>query len=397
MVAKSAPAPLPRAARKKRSPWPTRIVLLAVAGVGLALLPRALQKPPLTVKTVKVERTTVRDEVSSSTAGEVVPRRHATVRAELGARVLDVKRDRGDRVKKGEVIVLLDGADLDARVAQAAATIEANHAQMGQAEARAQAAGRAAERAHSLAEKGAGTAQLSEDSLLQKREADEAVRAAKGMIAQAEAALRVARVARGKAELTAPFDGLLVEVSPDPGEELSPGAPVFEIIDDSKLHVDAAIDEADVARVRVGQPATLKLDALPGNLVKGVLSKVGPAVRKDLKGARTLPIEVDVVDVAAATNAGLRSGMSANVEIRVAEKADVVSLPTNVIVGRGTKRTVFVIDNGVARVRQVEVGLSNWDRSEILSGLKVGDEIVATLNIKELEDGKPVKAGLDQP
>src|SRR5439155_6243035 len=166
-----------------------------------------------------------------------------------------------------------------------------------------------------------------------------------------------------------------------------------EIIDASKLPVEAAIDEADVGRVRVGQPATLKLDGMPGQPIAGVLSKVGPTVRKDLKGARTMPIEVDVLDVPAAAAAGLRAGMSANVEIRVAEKADVVSLPTNVIVGRGTRRTVFRVEEGRARVREVQVGLSNWDRSEILGGVSLNDQIVATLNAKALEDGVPVTAG----
>lgn len=373
--------------------WITRAVLVGGAAAAVALAPRAFRKPPVAVEVVRVEKATVRDEVSSSTAGEVMPERHATVRAELGARVMAVKHRRGDRVERGAVIVALDAADLDARVQQALATVEAQAAQVAQAEARAQAQARSAERAKALADKGAGTSQLAEDAAAAAREAVEAVKAARGLLAQSQAALRVARVARAKAELTAPFTGQLVEVSLDPGEELAPGAPVFEIIDDSRLHVEAAIDEADVGRVRVGQPATLKLDAMPDRPIAGALSKVGPTVRKDLKGARTMSIEVDVLDVPAAARAGLRAGMSANVEIRVAEKAEVVSLPTNVIVGRGTRRTVFRVEDGRARVREVQVGLSNWDRSEILSGVSVGDQIVATLNAKQLEDGAPVTVG----
>jgi multidrug efflux pump subunit AcrA (membrane-fusion protein) len=148
-----------------------------------------------------------------------------------------------------------------------------------------------------------------------------------------------------------------------------------------------------VGKVKVDQPATLKLDALPGKPIAGRVSKIGPAVRKDLKGARTLPIEVEVADVKGATETGLRSGMSANVEIKVAEKADVVSLPTNVIVGRGAKRSVYRVENGIAKLREVEVGLSNWDRAEILSGVVLGDTIINTLNEKALEDGTPVQVG----
>jgi len=379
-----------RQRRRRLTGWAIFAALLASA---IVLLPGAMKKKPLLVKTARVERGTVRDVVASSTAGEVVPTRRATVRAELGARVTAVRHQRGDRVKHGEAIILLDAADLEARVAQAQATLAANAAQVAQANARLAAAKRSAERARALAARGAGTAQLSEDSDAQEREAVEAAHASEGLRAQAEAALRVARVARTRAEIDAPFDGLITDLKLDPGEELSPGAPVFEIIDDSRLYVEAAVDEADVARVRTGQPATLTLDALPGVSVKAVVSRIGPAVRKDLKGARTLPIDVDVADPKSAMAVGLKSGMSADVEIIVAEKPNVISLPTNVIIGRGAKRNVYKIAGGKAVLTPVEVGLSNWDRTEITTGVAEGDEVVATLNLKELEDGVPVKPG----
>src|SRR5262249_54339348 len=156
-----------------------------------------------------------------------------------------------------EPIVLLDAADLEARLAQARAQLEASRAGIDQARARVVTLERQAERARTLAERGAGTAQLSEDAANLLAEAQEGVRQESAHLAWAEAAVKVAAVARGRAQLTAPFDGLLVEVAPDAGDELTPGALAFEIIDDSRLHVDAAVDEADAARVREGQEAAL--------------------------------------------------------------------------------------------------------------------------------------------
>jgi HlyD family secretion protein len=352
-----------------------------------------MRKKPVPVKTVRAERARVRDVVTSSTAGEIVPAARATVRAELAARVTAKRHARGDRVKRGEVILQLDAADLEARVSQAKASLLAQEAQVGQADARVGMLRRQADRAKTLAERGAGTPQLSEDAALQTKEAEEAARAARAAIGPAEAAIRVAQVARTRAVLTAPFDGVLTDVLPDVGEELVPGAPVFEIIDDSRLHIEAAVEEADADRVRLGQPATITLDALPGRPVQARVSKIAPAVRKDLKGARTLPIEAEVIDARKAAEAGLRAGMSANVEVVVAERDDVLSLPTNVIVGRGVKRTVFVVEGGRARVRQIETGVSNWDRTEVKGGLRAGDEVVATLNSKDLEDGAQVAVG----
>jgi HlyD family secretion protein len=376
--------------RKRRSRWPVRIAILAVVVGFFALAPRLFKKKPIAVEGVKVERATVRDEVSSASAGEVVAEKHATVRAELSGRVVAVRHKRGERVKRGEPVVQLDPADLAAKLQQAQAALDAQRAQAAQAQAHADQAARALQRARTLADRGAAAPSALDDAQAIEREAQAAAQAAKGLAAQAEATLRSARVMRGKADLLAPFDGLLVDVPPEAGDELAPNAPAFEIVDDSKLHVEAAIDEADVGRIKLGQPATLRLDALPGASLAGVVSAIGPTVRRDEKGARTVRLDVAVSDLPRAAAAGLRAGMSANVDVRVAEKANVPSLPTNVIVGRGAKRTVYRVDGPVAHVVPIEIGLSSWERSEILSGLKVGDQVIATLNAKELADGVPV-------
>ncbi len=382
-----------RNVRKRRSPWPTRLAILGVLGGLIALAPRALKKPPVTVDTVRVERGEVRDEISSSTAGEVMAEHSATVRAEASGRVLAVRHKRGERVKRGELIVALDSADADARLKQAQATLEAQRAQAAQADAHTEAAEKSADRMKRLLERGAGTTQAAEDSESVLREARAAARSSHALFDQSAAAVQVARVARGRSELTAPFDGLLSDVPVNPGDELSIGALVFQIVDDSRLHVEATIDEADIGRVRVGQPATLRLDALPEHPIPGRVSKLDPTVRKDEKGARTLRLEVAVTDLPGAVAAGLRPGMSANVDVRVADKADVLSLPSNVIIGRGTRRAVYVVDNGFARERTVEIGMSSWERAEIVSGLHEGDEVVATLNAKDLADGVAVARG----
>ncbi|HVE85348.1 MAG TPA: biotin/lipoyl-binding protein, partial [Myxococcales bacterium] len=130
--------------RRRRSPWPRRAIIAAVL-VGVAVLAsRGMKRQPVQVEVVKATRGTVTDEISSATAGEVMAERDATVRAELSGRVLAVKHRRGERVKKGETIVALDGSDLEARVRQAEATLEAQRAQAAQADAHPEAAKRSA-------------------------------------------------------------------------------------------------------------------------------------------------------------------------------------------------------------------------------------------------------------
>jgi HlyD family secretion protein len=384
----------PSAARR----WAVRfLVLAALVGAGVMTV-RLMPRKALAVRAVRPQVGTVRDVVSSSVAGEVTPELRAMVRADLAARVVAVLHKAGARVKKGEVIVRLDAADLDARLSQAQAAAAAAAGQVAQAQARRDTLARQAERARTLLARGAGTAQLAEDSEAAVREAGEAIRAASGQLQQAQAAVQVARVARGHAEIVAPFDGLLTEVLPNVGEVLAPAAPVLQIIDDSRLHVDATIDEADAAKVRPGQEAELKLDALPDQVVKGKVARVDPAVKRDLKGARTLGVEVEVRDVTEALKAGLKPGMSANVDIVVAEKQGVLYLPSNVIIGRGVSRAVLALRpdgrDHVAHKVEIKVGLSNWDRTEVISGLGADELVAASLNQKGLEDGARVKVEL---
>lgn len=378
-----------------------RVVLILALIAGAVAVPRLLPKKPLKVRVTQASMGLVRDVVSSATAGEVTPELQATVRAEAGGQVVAVRAKKGDRVKKGQILVELDAKDLQARLRQAQASILVVDAQRGQAQARLQTLTQQQQRAALLAEKGAGTQQLLDDAQAAVREARQALATAQSQRAQAQAALELAKVARAKAELQAPFDGVLVELPLHPGDDLPPGALAFQLMDDSRLHIDATVDEADAAKVKVGQPAELHLDALPDKHIAGKVARVDPAVKKDLKGARTLTVEVEVADVAAARALGLLCGMSANVEIVVAEKASVLSVPSNVIVGRGLNRFVYTVEpEGKyhrAHRRTVQIGLTNWERSEILSGLEPGAVVISSLNEKGLEDGALVQPELETP
>jgi HlyD family secretion protein len=381
--------PGPPVSRGNRAVW--RLLLLFTVAGAAAGLYHLWPKTTIAVRAARAEVGTVRDVVSSSVAGEVTPELHATVRAEIGGTVRSLRNKTGDRVEKGQVVIQLDQADLAARLSQAQAAASAARGQLMQAEARLSTLKRQADRARTLLTRGAGTAQVSEDADAAVKESTQALLATRGQAQQAEAAEQVARIAREHADIVAPFAGQLTEILPNQGDDVLPGAEMFQIIDDSRLHVDATIDEADAAKVRPGQEAVFDLDALPDHPVKGRVSRVDPAVKRDLKGARTLGVEVEVLDVDASRQAGLKPGMSANVEIVVAEKHDVLYLPTNVVIGRGVTRSVFLlIPDGKyyrAKKTEVKIGLSNWDRSEVQSGLAAGARVVASLNTKGLDDG----------
>ena len=371
--------------RPRRSLWiKLGVPLVVVAGLGAAIELRPRQ--PVEVGVLTVARGTVRDVASSSTAGEVTPLQKALLRTEVPGRVIKRNHDRGETVKKGEVVAALDTADVDARLKEARAALSAAQVGVTQAQVTLKQAEDTHVRNHALFERKALGAEPVEQSLSARDGAKAALAAARARVAQSEAALQTARVAREKSELRAPFDGLLTDVVPYVGDEVIVGAPIFEIIDAAKLRVEASLDEADASRVRIGQRAEVTLDALPGLVLPGSVSQVGPALRRDLKGARVMPIRVDLADTSR-----LRAGMGANVRVVVAERDNVLYLPSNAVVGRGFKRTVFIVQGGKALVRPIETGLADWERTEIKGGLAEGETVVSTLNVKGLDDGVPIK------
>jgi len=358
------------------------LVVLAALGLAIELRPRAVVE----VGVVRVARGTVRDEVSSSTAGEVTPLQRATVRTEIPGRVLRRNSDRGAEVKRGAVVVALEAAELDGRLREARAAHAVAQAGVTQAQVTLSQAEETLRRTQTLLDRQAVGAEARDNARSARDGARAALAAARARVAQTAAAVQLAKVARDRAELRAPFDGLLTDVLPHVGDELVIGAPVFEIVDASRLRVDANLDEADASRVKVGQRVEVTLDALPGVTLKGRVAQVGPALKRDLKGARVMPIRVDLSDTKR-----LRAGMGANVRVVVAERAGVLYLPSNAIIGRGVKRSVFVIQEGKMRSRNIETGIYDWERTEITGGLKEGEEVISTLNVKGLDDGVPVK------
>ena len=371
--------------------WFGRVVLIVSLIVAGVLLRRMWPERSIQVRAAQVSVGKVRDVVSSSTAGEVTPEKHVTLRAELAGQIVAVTRQRGERVSRGELLFRIDPSDLEVKLRQAQAALATADAQVHQAAARVETLKRQSERAKKLLEGGAGTQQVSDDAAAALQEVNRALMTAHSQRDQASAQLAAAKVARARAEIAAPFDGILTDVHIQLGDTVAPATPMALLIDDARLHVDATIDEADVAKVKPGQSAELHLDALPDHNITGKVTRTDPAVKRDLKGARTLTVEVEVSDLVSARAAGLLPGMSANIEILVAENSGVLAVPSNLIVGRGLSRFVYrlVPEGKLHRVHKqpVEVGLSNWERSELLRGVQAGDLLVSSLNEKGLEDG----------
>jgi HlyD family secretion protein len=205
----------------------------------------------------------------------------------------------------------------------------------------------------------------------------------------ADARVDVTRAQLERSQLHAPFAGVIAEINGELGEFVTPSPvgiptpPTVDLIDASCLYVSAPIDEVDAPRIRAGLPARISLDAFPDRAFPGHVRRVAPYVLDQEKQARTVEIEAEFED---AEKAGLLAGYSADVEVVLDRRDDVLRVPTAVVL---PDKTVYVYDaaTGTLATRAIETGISNWEFTEVVSGLAAGDRVVSSIDREGVRDG----------
>src|SRR5579884_1934265 len=292
----------------------------------------------------------------------------------------------GDVVRAGQVVAVVDHAQLDAQLAQAQAAlaaaqaavqtaqaqVAAAHAQRLNAEAqlasaeasvvKAQAQLRDAEatyrRIATLAQQGAVAAQNLDDATAQAQAATQA------------AAVENARLALQNATITAPFSGVVVSRTLDPGAFVTPGTstPILTIADLDRLDVVVNVTESDLSAVHRGAPVTIQVDAYPGRTFRGVVSRIAGGVDPV---TRTAQVEVDLA------NPGhlLRPGMYATVTLMAGRERTLV-VPLSALVTVGNQHYVWLVVENRVTQQPVTIGRTTGEFVEITSGVTPHDLIV---------------------
>ncbi len=347
---------------------------------------------PVSVRVEAVARGPVEAVVANTRAGTVMACRRARLAPGTGGQIANLAVHEGDRVKAGQLLLELWNKDLRARVSLAEREAEA-------ADARARAACLNADQAEREA---ARQVKLKERRLASEEAIDRAITAAQAGVADCEAAQASARVSAaqvGVAEaelertlLTAPFPGVVAEVSGELNEYVTPSPPgiptppAVDLIDDSCFYISAPIDEVDAAQVRLGLDARVTLDAFGDRAFAGTVRRIAPYVLDQEKQARTVEVEVVIAEQPA--DSPLLAGYSADVEIVVERAEDALHVPTAAI-RPGKPPRVLVLDppSGLLVDREVAIGLENWERTQVTSGVAEGDQVVLTPEGDGVEDG----------
>jgi HlyD family secretion protein len=189
----------------------------------------------------------------------------------------------------------------------------------------------------------------------------------------AQLAVEQARINRARADLVAPFDGVIVQNNLVVGE-VSPQLGAIQLIDDGSYYVDVSVDETDIVGVALGQSVELRLDALPDEDIRGTVSRVAVTpVRVGQLVTYTVRVTLDSTDVP------IRVGMTTTASIVVNELQDVIALPNRFIrIERETQQAFVTVrgDDGGFMDVPVTLGVRNETESQILSGLMAGQEVV---------------------
>lgn len=361
--------------------------LLAIVG-GIAAAAWWLQPRAVKVAVVEAQRGEVRATVSNTRAGTVDACRRAGLSPALGGQMSILNVTEGDAVTENQILVELWNEDLKAEVLLAQRDAVASRRRADEACVRADVADREAKRLTRLLERG----------LASEEETDLAVGEAKATAAGCKAAREAARVSEAQVDVTvarlertilrAPFDGVIAEINGELGEYVTPSPvgvatpPTIDLIDDSCLYISAPIDEVDAPAVLEGQSALVTMDAFSDQEFPGVVRRVAPYVLDQEKQARTVEIEVEIIGRG---DKRLLPGYSADVEVLLDTRDDVLRVPTQVIMD-GSR--VMVLDqSGFLESREITRGLSNWEYTEILNGVREGELLVMSVDREGVVDG----------
>ncbi len=360
--------------------------------------PPAAERSPIAVTVARAEVGNL--NVPFEAGGITRARATAVIASRIMAPIAQVLVRPGDRVRRGDVLVTLDGREMQSNRARAAAALVSATEAARAAEAETRAAesnlvlARAThERISALQAKRSATAQELDQATAGLSAADAQRAGAVARTASANAARDAARAEAASSDITASyavlsaaFDGVITERTADPGSMAMPGAPILTLEDSSIFRLEVQLDEARAALVAPSQDVEIRLDNARSGADAWRLGRVAEIARVD-PTSHSFVVKIDVPGV---TN--MRSGLFGRARF-AGPARPALTVPASAVVRRGQLTFVFAVDaDGLAHLRPISSGFTDRDHVEVLAGLHSGDEVV-TSPPATLSDGARVTRG----
>jgi HlyD family secretion protein len=379
---------------RRRRRWPWLAGVAALAAVALLAYTKFLGGIP-TVETAAVSAAFPSQAVTLLNAtGYVVAQRKAAVASKATGRLEWLGVTEGSRVKRDEVIARIENRDVAASRDQAKANVGVAAANLEQAHAEAREAKANLARSRDLAEKKFISGSTLDSAVARDDKARAGVRSGEAALAAAQANLKAAEVALGQTLIRAPFDGVVLTKSANVGDNITPfssaadtkGA-VVTIADMETLEVEADVAESSLAKVKLGQPCEIQLDALSEQRFAGVVQRIVPTVDR---AKATVMVKVRFVE----RDPRVVPDMAAKVaflqrELAATERKPVPAVPKSALLERDGAKYVFVVRDGRAQRVRLDGARALGDLVQV-DGLAPGERVIVKPADK-LADGARVK------
>ena len=353
----------------------------------------------ISVNTEKVETRTITQVVSAT--GKINPVDQVELSPEVTGEIVDLPVEEGDIVKKGELLIRIKPDQYIAQRNQAKASLEAAQAQLKIREATLNQVKAEYERVKGLFEKGLASQSeidIAKSNFLQSEGAYESQKAS---VAHAEESYKETEVQLDKTQLNSPMDGtisaLYVEMSERVlGSSFSQGTRLMTVANLNEMEATVEVDENDVVLISLGDTARVEIDAFGDKVFRGVVSQIGNSAISTGTGTQNEVVNFEVKILLLDTDAQIRPGMSCDADIETETKVNVKSVPIQCVTARADmkemqddapkeveakntkpKEVVFIAVDNVAKMIEVETGISDDTYIEIKKGLE-GEEMVIT-------------------
>ncbi|MEM6665326.1 MAG: efflux RND transporter periplasmic adaptor subunit [Pseudomonadota bacterium] len=361
--------------------------ILATSGVATTAPASAQGQRPAMVGVETVEARTVADTVP--VIGRLVPVTNSVVAARVAGVVERVPIVIGDRVRAGRILVKLDDRLL--RIERNAANASLREAKAGRdvALSNVDLARQAFERMERLSSSVAFSRGQFEDLREQLERAQSEIARAEAQILNAEAALARAEYSVTHTEIRAPFDGIVVEKSAQPGQYINVGNPILTLLDIEQLEIEVDVPSRIIASMAPGTEVAAIFDDN-----KAITATVRAVIPQERVTTRTRPVRL--VGTIPNEGVGTAVGQSVTVQVPVSAPRQAVTVPKDALVqGRGGWMVYGVVDD-TATPMPIQIGNAVEDRFEVLSGLEEGTIVVVRGN-ERLRPGQPVMAAPPTP
>jgi RND family efflux transporter MFP subunit len=294
--------------------------------------------------------------------------------------------DIGSHVKAGQLLVEITAPELDHQIAQAEATLTQMQAALQQAQANRDLGQVTWNRDSVLVQKGWVTQEQGDTDRLNLKAQEAAVNVAEANIKAQTAQVAVLHQQKDYQSVVAPFDGVITQRNVDIGSlvqaDATSGTFLFTLMQSDKLRIQLYVPQDEVFGLGPGVDAIIRVPELPGQDFPGKVTRIADALQP---GTRTLLTEIDVPN----PDNVLSPGLYCTVELKIPRKTPSLILPSEAIIFNAKGLSVAVVQDGIARLRNVNVVRDFGTRIEVNSGVKEGDQVILTPPV-DLADGQKV-------